>query len=143
MKPEFSIATLYAQQVEILAAMHELVAEVKAMRADMAGRNIPAPALRKDQSDSLAALLPVLAGIYGDARFSSWECLDVANQKTVDGANMKIALAGRTAQQLGKLLAQGIGRDFAGIQIVRDGSDANGKLWKCIANGSPLREISA
>lgn len=130
MKPEFSDPAL--------ALLADLVAEVRGLRADMAGRAAP-PALRKDQSDALAALLPVLAGIYGDSRFSCWECVDVANQKTVNGANMKIALAGRTAQQLGKLLAQGIGRDFAGIQIVRDGSDANGNLWKCIANGSPLR----
>ena len=132
-KPEISSAALYTQQAEILAALHGLAAEVKALRADMAGRNRP-PALRKEQSDALAAILPVLAGIYGDARFACWEVLDAAKQNDVDGANIRIVLAGRTAQQLGKLLQAGLGRDFNGVQIIRDGADGDGKLWRCISN---------
>ena len=119
--------------------LREIRDELRGLRADLAGcsTSTSPPALRKEQIEALETIIPVLAGVFGAARFSCWEAIDIAGQKTAEGANVRIALSGRNAQQLGKLLQLGLGRDFDGVRVIRAGQDASGKRWQCVGNGLP------
>ncbi len=119
----------------ILAEQQRQAGELHALRlATERGRGTQPPALRKAQSDALALIAPVLAGVFGAAPFGSWEACDRARARTSEGANLRLALAGRNARQLGKLLEAGQGHDIDGVTIQRAGRDGDGVLWKCVAS---------
>ncbi len=123
-----------------LALLLELREDVRAIRLAIEGAPKSPKPLRHDQAEALRAVVPVLGGQYGEDRFACWQFVDLAEQDTAEGANARIALAGRDAQALGKLLALAAGHTFDGIQIEGAGQDANGKLWRCVGNALPLED---
>jgi hypothetical protein len=121
---------------EILAGQREVRDELRALREAIESARAPARELRFQDAEAMAKIVPVLAGIFGDARFSCWEVLDRAGGEGVEGANLGLVLGGRDAHALGRLLARAVGADVGPVRIVRDGRDANGNVWRCIADPS-------
>ena len=136
---------LLAEQGKQTAEVRELAAEVRGLRGDLAGRKAPntepTPALRKEQADTLAATVPVLAATFGASRFASWQPLDIAKQQTAEAANLRLVLGPMTAQQLGKLLQLGLGHSFDGLRVVRAGKDGSARFWRCEAVNDPLTPL--
>lgn len=129
------LATLLAGQAEILAELAALREEVRGLRVS----RDRAPTLRASDREALSRILPVLAGIFGPGRFAAWEVLDLAAGRGADGANLRLVLGGRSAHDLGRLLARGAGADLAcGVRVERDGRDRDGGLWRCVVVASSL-----
>ena len=125
--------TARASDADMLALLRAIRADVAALRADLArGGSAPAPPLRDALADALALLLPVLCAAFGTAPFAAWQVFDLAKQHTADGASLRLALAGRSAPQLGKLLRAGHGHVCNGLRVERAGRDNTGTIWQIV-----------
>ena len=99
------------------------------------GARPPTCALRFQDVEAMGKLMPVLAANFPGA-FAAWEVIDAAAQGGVLGANLRLVLGKRSAQQLGQLLARAAGHDMGGLTLRRMTSDANGARWQVVGNGA-------
>ncbi len=116
---------------EILAVLREIRDELHVLR-ELAEAREPRGALRHHDRTAMQRILPVIAANFEGA-FSTWELIDAAKQSDMLGANLRLVLGNRAAQQTGKLFQRSAGHAIAGLQIRRVGQDGDGARWECIA----------
>lgn len=115
----------------------ELLAEAKRQTAllEAIAERIASPqarALRRGDRDRLGRMLPVIAGIYGDAEFETWEVLDLSRQASAEGRNLHLALGKLSAHKLGMLFRRAARArvHVGGIRVERAGRGADGARWR-------------
>lgn len=117
-----ALAQLLAGQ-RALDAKLELVLEALATYGQREGRP-----LRSADLASAAAILPVLRAHY-EGGFQAWEVIEHAAVRDARGANLRLVIEGRTAQQLGKLFSRVADREIGGLVLRRSGDGPDGALW--------------
>lgn len=130
--PHFNPTTLD----ESLALLRQIADELRLLRQLAEARQEPNGALRHHDRLALSKILPVIAAHF-DGQFSIWELIDAARMRDLLGENLRLVLGTRTPQQLGKLFYRGAGHAVCGLVIRRQGQDANGARWDCVAVPSP------
>ena len=130
-------AEILARLDQLLNGQHRLSVEFAALRESIETAREPARSLKFKDRAAAAAILPVVAA-YFSGTFAAWELIDCAAQRDALGANLRIVLGKRTAQELGQLFQRAAGCDFDGIRIVREGRDGNGARWRCSVTGASL-----
>ena len=130
------MATADAEVIELLREIrdqqHQLIVEVRALRAGLAERQVrpasKAPVKIQD-TKALEKLLPIIAGAMGDVQgFTSRE---IVMRARTDKALRKAlqAACGDTARKVGDLLKRGVGATHSGTRIERVKNSAEGVLW--------------
>jgi len=110
----------------LVSAMAELAAEIRGLRADLAGRQ--RGRLSAADDTAMAALLPILVAV---VRGKVFAVADLAAHAALDvGADMRIALGvAGGPRKVGKLLRRADGHTIAGYRVDRVGADRAGALW--------------
>jgi hypothetical protein len=106
------LSTLLTVMQKILAGQDE----IRDMLARVVSQRIP-----DSDADTMAKLLPGIAGRHGSDPFTAGEVLE-------DPALRKIS--GRKARSLGKLLSRCSGRSFDGLMVQAVGVEHNSVLWQ-------------
>jgi hypothetical protein len=108
----------------------DLVLEVRALRAELAGRGAALP-----RAADTAGLLRVIVAAVGDRVFTCAEL--VAHSTLPASADLHAAIVASVGaanpRKLGKLLRSIEGQDFAGLSVRRVGSERDGLIW-CVAS---------
>ena len=78
------------------------------------------------QELDVSALVAAIAGHVGDLAFNAREL--VAHARTVGGP-LAVALGGRSARRVGKVLSRLIGQNINGWRIERVGADRDGAIY--------------
>jgi hypothetical protein len=108
----------------VLAGQSEILAEVRALRAELAVRGArPAP-------ESVAELVRCLSQLPAGTAFSVAELLEHAQVVPATRAAIIAAVGAPNGRKLGKLLRRIEGLDFDGACIVRSGSTREGVSWR-------------
>ena len=109
----------------VLELLHELVAEVRGLRADLAQR--PSSSLTRADRARLAQLLPVIADVLGSAIFTVHELF------ASSAPALPLVLEGLTPGQVGKLLRRAVGVPIDELVVERVGDESRRALWRVAA----------
>lgn len=124
--------------VQLLAGQRALDAKLdRVLEALDAYRQREVRPLKTADLKSAAAILPVLRAHY-EGGFQTWEVIDHAAARDARGANLRLVVCGRTAQQLGKLFSRVTDREITGLVLRRSGDGPDGALWQCVDDHRPL-----
>lgn len=94
----------------------DILTEIRALRADLAGRRRPEP----------ANILATMHVAVGATAFTSVELL---NHAQATGGDLRQALDGMSPRAIGKLLRKLEGRDVGGLRLERAGVERGGIVW--------------
>lgn len=111
------------------ALLREVLMELSELRELVAGRR-----LSSSERTLLASALPIVHRVTREAPFAAGDLIDYARASTPDALALRAALAGRSARQVGKLLARARGGTIGGYRIRREGDECGSVLWVCLAN---------
>jgi hypothetical protein len=114
-----------ALEAETVALLRALLAEIRALRADLRPRPQVATLSRADRAH-LARLLPVIAAGRGSALFT------VAELLADDAPGLRIVLTGCSARQLGRLLRRALGLPIGDLMVQSDAVEAHRRLWQIV-----------
>jgi hypothetical protein len=113
--------------IETLEVLHQILVELKALRADLArDRDLPC---HPDDAQFLA----IVAAAVADRVFNASE---LRNHALVDEA-LRCALGNLSVQQVGIKLRALAGRDIGGHVVRRVGRDGDGVLWEVVQQLAP------
>lgn len=123
---------------EELALLRQIAGDLRALCEAVENAREPARSLRFKDRAAMARILPVLAANF-PGRFNTWELVDCATVMNDPlGANLRLVIGKRTAQELGQLFQRAADCDFDGIRIVREGRDGSGSRWRCSVTAASL-----
>jgi len=106
--------------------LRALLAEIRGLRADLAGKGLAAP-----KTASLQDLIDAIAFTVGDRAFTAGELIafaDVAPPERLQ--NVLHAAGGTNPRKVGKLLHRLSKQDLSGWQVLRIGFERDGIIWK-------------
>jgi hypothetical protein len=118
--PVAAVPPVEALLLALLQAQHEIVSELRGLRADLAARERDLPC-----HDDVRFVAAIAASVQGRV-FSLMELR--AHARRVDSV-LQRAIGTLTNQQLGKKLRDLAGRDFGGLVVERVTRDASGVIW--------------
>jgi hypothetical protein len=83
--------------------------------------------MTRDDRARLAAMLPVIGGVFGPELFTAREVLKH------DSPDLRLVRGPLNAKQIGRLLQRAEGEIVGGLTVQRDGSETGVILWRVLA----------
>ena len=120
------IAPAAADSIEVLALLRQMAADLHTLAA------AAHPAGGRNEDAALGGLLRAIAATAGRVAFSSAELVEHAALPPAATLRAAIVAAVGTVnpRRLGKVLRAIEGREIGGLQVVREGTDREGVVWR-------------